>query len=111
MAEVVEDHLHKLRRNYSKSELASRLRVPYDLLDACNPGELAHPTKGRTISLGGRYKVRTGDTIWTVSKALTSPGNPITAYDLVKYNYGKDTQNLQPGSILIVPTRRRVKED
>ncbi|KAL3147017.1 hypothetical protein ABBQ38_014983 [Trebouxia sp. C0009 RCD-2024] len=111
MAELVKDHLHKLRRTCSGSELASQLRVPYDLLDACNPGELAHLTKGQTISLGGQYKVQKGDTIWTVSKALTSPGNPIKAYDLVKYNYGKDTQNLLPGSILIVPTRRRVKTD
>jgi len=49
---LVADQLLTLKRDYTKSELAGRLYVPYDLLEACNPGELENPKKGQIISLG-----------------------------------------------------------
>ena len=49
---LIADQLLTLKRDYTKSELLNRLYLPYDLLEACNPGELDNPKKGQIISLG-----------------------------------------------------------
>lgn len=46
------DKLWRLRRDYERSELASQLGVPYDLLEAANPDGLNDLRAGKTISLG-----------------------------------------------------------
>ena len=46
------DRLWRLRRDYERSKLARQLVVPYDLLEAANPGGLNDLKAGKIISLG-----------------------------------------------------------
>ncbi|KAL0040225.1 hypothetical protein WJX77_000845 [Trebouxia sp. C0004] len=77
MATLLQDHLFTLKRDCNKADFASQVCVPYDLLEACNPGELEQPKKGQIISLCGLYKVQTGDNVWSVSKKLTTPAHKL----------------------------------
>ncbi|DBA90341.1 TPA: hypothetical protein ACH3X1_003624 [Trebouxia sp. C0004] len=80
MATLLQDHLFTLKRDCNKADFASQVCVPYDLLEACNPG--------------GLYKVQTGDNVWSVSKKLTTPAHKVTAYELVKDNYWADPKRI-----------------
>lgn len=63
---LVANQLVTLKRDYTKSELASHLYAPYDLLEACNrgtpgpfTGKLENPEKGQIISLGDSLSLQT----------------------------------------------------
>jgi|GEM_PF-4736012 len=54
------------------------------------------------------YVVKKGDNLWSISKKFMM--DPILCEELAKINGVEDVKNMQPGTILIVPKEREIKE-
>lgn len=79
MGRRVADKLFKLPVDIKKSTLLFKLRVPWDLLEAANPGCPEQLTAGETVSLGGQYLASSGQTVFSVAQELD-----LKPHDIVK---------------------------